>query len=138
MITDLDHALAYGIFRLTLGINILIHGAIRLAAGAQKFASSTSSQFTNTPLPGPLVHLFLAVLPFAEASLGALLVIGLWTRWTLVLGSLLMTALVFGTCLRGDWNTAGLQMIYVIAYYLLLANRHHNRFSVDSLIHARR
>jgi thiosulfate dehydrogenase [quinone] large subunit len=130
----LDRQLAYSIFRLTLGINILIHGAGRIfGPGAEAFATTTAVEFTKTPLPGGLVHAFLVVVPFAELILGALTALGLFTRWALALGGLLIAALVFGTAMRSDWNTVGVQMIYAIAYYLLLANRSGNRFSLDSL-----
>ena len=127
--------LAYGIFRLTLGINILIHGVGRIfGAGAAEFAAKTSAEFSGTALPAGLVHLFLVVLPFAEAILGALITLGLFSRWALALGALLMAALVFGTSMRSDWNIVGIQMIYAITYYLLLTNVRHNRFSLDTLL----
>jgi thiosulfate dehydrogenase (quinone) large subunit len=130
-----DHQLAYLVFRLTLGINILVHGAGRIfGPGAEAFATSTAAEFTKTALPAGPVHAFLVVLPFAELVLGATLTLGLFTRWVLALGGLLIAVLVFGTAMRSDWNTVGVQMIYAIAYYLLLVNRSANRFSVDALL----
>ena len=70
----------------------------------------------------------------AELVLGVLTTLGLFTRWALALGGLLIAALVFGTAMRSDWNTVGVQMIYAITYYLLLVNRGYNRFSLDSVI----
>ena len=129
----LDRRLAYGVFRITLGINILLHGLGRIfGPGAGTFAAKTAGEFTGTALPGALTHLFLLVLPFAEATLGALITLGLFTRWALTLGGLLIAALVFGTALRSDWNTVGLQMIYAIAYYLLLSHLADDRFSIDA------
>ena len=133
--SSLDRQLAYFVFRLTLGINILVHGAGRiLTSGISAFAAKTSGEFAGTPLPYGLVHIFLVTLPFAEAILGASISFGLLTRWVLVLGGLLMAALVFGTALRSDWMTVGIQMIYAIAYYLLLANHADDCFSVDTLL----
>ena len=130
----LDRQLAYVVFRLTLGINILVHGAGRIfGPGAEAFASTTGAEFSKTALPPGLVYAFLVVLPFAELVLGALTTLGLFTRWTLALGGLMIMALVFGTAMRSDWNTVGVQMIYAITYYLLLVNRSENRFSVDAL-----
>jgi thiosulfate dehydrogenase (quinone) large subunit len=135
----LDGQLAYLVFRLTLGINILVHGAGRIfGPGAEAFASTTAAEFSKTALPLGMVHAFLIVLPFAEVVLGALLTLGLFTRWTLVLGGLMITALVFGTAMRSDWNTVGVQMIYAITYYFLLLHRSANRFSLDALWFAAR
>jgi thiosulfate dehydrogenase [quinone] large subunit len=134
----LDRDLAYAVFRLTLGINILVHGAGRIfGPGAEAFATTTAAEFTKTAVPMGLVHAFLIALPFAELVLGVLTTLGLFTRWALTLGGLMMTALVFGTAMRSDWNTVGVQMIYAITYYLLLMNRADNRFSVDALVTAR-
>jgi thiosulfate dehydrogenase [quinone] large subunit len=132
MNAELDRQLAYLAFRLTLGINILVHGAGRIfGPGAEAFASTTAAEFSKTPLPAGMVHAFLIVLPFAELVLGVLTTLGLFTRWALTLGALMITALVFGTAIRSDWNTVGVQMIYAITYYLLMVHRSSNRFSLD-------
>ena len=136
--TTLDGQLGYLGLRLTMGVNILVHGAGRIfGSGAADFATTTAGQFSNTPLPAGLVHAFLLIVPFAELVLGMLLTLGLLSRWALMLGSLLIGALVFGTALRADWNTVGVQMVYAIIYYVLLLNRSDNRFSLDALNFAR-
>jgi thiosulfate dehydrogenase [quinone] large subunit len=66
------------------------------------------------------------------------MIFGLLTRWTLTLGGLLIAVLVFGTALRSDWSTAGVQMVYAITYYFLLKNLADNYFSVDTLLPAYR
>jgi thiosulfate dehydrogenase [quinone] large subunit len=131
----LDRQLAYAVFRLTLGINILVHGAGRIfGPGAEAFATTTTAEFSKTALPASLVHAFLLVLPFAELALGALTTLGLFTRWALTLGGLMIATLVFGTAMRSDWNTVGVQMIYAITYYFLLVHRSSDRFSLDTLL----
>lgn len=131
----LDRELAYAVFRLTLGINILVHGAGRIfGPGADAFAATTAVEFAKTPLPAGMVHAFLFVVPFAELVLGVLTTLGLLTRWALTLGGLLIAALVFGTAMRSDWNTVSVQMIYAITYYFLLVHRSSNRFSLDALL----
>ena len=66
--------------------------------------------------------------------MGGLMIVGLLTRWTLALGGLLIAALVFGTALRSDWSTVGIQMVYAITYYFLLRNLADDYFSVDTLL----
>jgi thiosulfate dehydrogenase (quinone) large subunit len=130
--TLLDRRLAYLLLRLTLGINMLLHSAVRLPAlGA--FAAGMVQQFADTPLAGMTVRLFGLVLPFMETAIGLLLLVGLWTRWTLIAGGLLIAALVFGTALRSDWDTLSIQMLYAIIYYLLLSGRTSDYFSLDTL-----
>jgi hypothetical protein len=44
----LDRQLAYVVFRLTLGINILVHGAGRIfGPGAEALASITAAEFSH-------------------------------------------------------------------------------------------
>jgi thiosulfate dehydrogenase [quinone] large subunit len=129
--TTLDRQLAYAILRLTLGINILVHGLVRLPQLAL-FADGIVQAFAKTPLPPQVVDLFAFALPFAETFVGLLLILGLWTRLALVSGGLLIIALVFGTALRSDWDTLGMQMIYAAIYYLLLVGSTYNRFSLDN------
>jgi thiosulfate dehydrogenase [quinone] large subunit len=127
-----DRELAFAILRLTLGINILLHGLTRIfGPGAEVFASVTKKQFEGTFLPSGLVFAFLAAVPFVEAVLGLLTTFGLYTRWALIGGSLLIIAFVFGTALRSDWASVGNQMIYGITYYVLLANCRYDRLSLD-------
>jgi thiosulfate dehydrogenase (quinone) large subunit len=133
--STMDRRIAHGIFRLALGVNILIHGLERIfGLGVSEFASKTAGSFASTPLPSWIVYGFLLVLPFIETALGVLLTLGLFTRWALIAGSLLMILLIFGTALRGDWTIVGVQMIYSISYFLLLFYRRYNVFSLDWLV----
>lgn len=127
-----DRCLAFAVFRLTLGVNMLVHGLVRLPV-LDDFADGLVQGFAETPLPPFLVHVFATALPVAEAVVGALLIVGLLTRWALLLGGLLITALVFGTALREQWDTLGLQMIYALSYFLLHFFIGYNRFSMDHL-----
>jgi thiosulfate dehydrogenase [quinone] large subunit len=133
-----DRCIAYGIFRFALGVNIFIHGIVRIfGSGPKDFASKTTQSFLPTLLPMWLVFGFLVVLPFVETALGALIAMGLFTRWSLIVGGLLMVLLIFGNALRSDWATVGVQMIYSISYYLLLSHLGRNGLSLDALLSGR-
>ena len=127
-------ALAFLLLRLTLGLNICMHGVSRIAAGPATFANSLIPMFKKTPLPVWSVHVFGLALPWAEAILGFLLLLGLCTRLALVIGSLLILVLTFGTALRQDWSTAGVQLIYAAVYAALLALDRWNDYSIDRLL----
>jgi thiosulfate dehydrogenase (quinone) large subunit len=136
----LDRQLAFAVFRLTLGINIFALGASRIfGAGAVAFASAEVVQFNKTALPAGMVRMFFLVVPFAELALGTLTTLGLFTRWALTLGGLLIAILVYGTVTRGDWNTVTVEMLYAVTYYLLLVSRSgNNRFSLDAVLFSKR
>jgi thiosulfate dehydrogenase (quinone) large subunit len=125
-------ALAYVTFRLPLGIVELMHGLVRLPVLAA-FAAGMEKQFQGTILPGWFVYSFGSVLPFLEGLIGLALILGVFTRWTLVTASLLMSILIFGTSLRSDWGIVGVQMIYAIAFFIALFFLEHNQYSVDRL-----
>jgi thiosulfate dehydrogenase (quinone) large subunit len=126
-------ALAYGTFRLALGIVELMHCLARLPILAG-FAANMVKQFQGTILPGWFVYGFGSVLPFLEGLIGLALILGLFTRWALLAASLLMSILIFGTSLHSDWAIVGTQMIYVIAFFIALFFLEHNQYSVDRLI----
>ncbi|MGC8536807.1 MAG: DoxX family protein [Rhizomicrobium sp.] len=129
-----NRRMAYGLLRITLGINIAIHGIARLAAGQQHFTEHLMQQFASSPLPGDLVRGFANALPWAEAVIGLLILLGAATRPALIIGALLMAVLTFGASLLQDWNVAGVQLIYAVVYFLLLALAEHNQWSIDGLV----
>jgi len=133
-----DISLGYALLRITLGINIALHGLTRIVAGTSSFAAGMSRQFAGTVLPHFAVQGFGYVLPWAEAVIGLALLFGAWTRVALIAGALVMAMLTFGTCLLQDWNVAGLQLIYATVYFILIATVRYNRFSVDGLLSRRR
>jgi thiosulfate dehydrogenase (quinone) large subunit len=128
-----DAVIAYAILRLSFGANIMLHGVSRLLAGPSGFLAYLNHYFEHTPLISKsFLPVFGAVLPPVETALGLLLLLGLFTRFALIAGGLVMAALVFGTNLAQDWNVAGLQLIYCFLYYYLLAHRREmNLWSLD-------
>lgn len=133
--SETDFALAYALLRLTLGINIAMHGISRVLTGPSAFAASLTRQFAGTPLPDFAVRSFGYALPWLEALIGLLILCGAFTRVALVAGALLIVVLTFGSTLHQDWEVAGLQLIYAAVYFLLIAFRRYNALSFDALFH---
>ena len=128
-----DLSLAYVLLRATLGVNIALHGISRILAGVGVFAAALEKQFAGTPLPHFAVRAFGCALPWAEAMVGLLILVGGATRIALVAGGLLILVLTFGSSLHQDWGIAGLQLIYATVYSLLIAFRKYNLLSLDRL-----
>ena len=130
-----DAAIAYAILRLSFGANILLHGLSRVFNGRAAFLAYLNHYFEHSHLISPgMLPLFGAVLPWVETTLGLLLVLGLFSRFTLIAGALVMTVLVVGTNLAQDWLVSGLQLIYCFLYYYLLIRLEQNRFSLDAIL----
>ncbi len=127
-----DASLAYVALRIAFGINMTMHGVNRFLAGVGKFAGKMAQDFSTTILPHGLVLAFGYVLPFIEFAIGILLLLGLWMRWTLLLGMAVIAVLMFGSALKGDWNVLGIQLVYAVVYYLLIARQADDAVGVDA------
>lgn len=127
----LERYAAYALLRITLGVNLLMHGLVRLTKLGE-FAQGLVRAFSETPLPSGLVYAFGLVLPCVEFGVGLFAILGLWARLALRVGAALMILLVFGTAMREQWDTAGTQMLYSLVYYVLLTHREHDGFSLDA------
>ncbi|OFW16401.1 MAG: hypothetical protein A3F70_07870 [Acidobacteria bacterium RIFCSPLOWO2_12_FULL_67_14] len=130
-----DLALAYAIFRLTFGVNIMLRGIARIfILGLDNFSNGMIKQFAATWIGPGLISPFAHTIPIVETTIGAMIILGLGTRYALIIGGLLMTSLTFGTMFLGDFTLAWLQLTYAIAFFLLLACRSWNALSLDAMM----
>ena len=129
---EFNAALAHGLARVALGLNIAMHGYGRLPNLAG-FANGMVKQFAATFLPGPLVYATGCGIAIGEAIIGTLLFLGLFCRPVLVIGALLMLLLIFGSALVQQWEIVSVQMTYIAFYVVLLATVRYDRFSLQGL-----
>ncbi|HEV2521617.1 MAG TPA: DoxX family membrane protein [Candidatus Acidoferrales bacterium] len=128
-----DPVIAYTILRLSFGANILLHGLSRLLNGRAAFLAYLTHYFEHAHLvPAGMLPTFAAILPWVETTLGLLLMLGLFSRFALIVGALVLLVLAIGTNLAQDWLVAGLQLIYCFIYYYLLIHLEQNTVSVDA------
>jgi hypothetical protein len=139
-LVHLDRKLAYVVFRRSLEITVLVHGAGRIfGPSVEDFASKTMSLFAGIPLSAALAHAFLIAVPFAEFILGVFDLAGLFTCWAFTLGRPVDYRSHPWNCTsQCYWPTVGIQMIYSISYYFLLLHRAENAFSLDALFGRKR
>ncbi len=102
-----------------------------------KFQAGLVKDFAGSPLPDGLVALSAYGIVTAESVIGALLLLGLWQRWTLVAGSLLMWTLLFGVCLVQNWTAASAQLTYLAFFTVLLGTLEWGSYSLDGWIFRR-
>lgn len=115
-----NNQLAQLVMRLGLGINMLMHGLVRVPK-LSAFVAKTGAGFTDTILPPALTNAFLYTLPFVELASGLLILAGSrFIKWGYFVGGLTIVSLLFGTTLKEDWATAGSQVVYIVAFYLAL------------------
>ncbi len=129
-----DRRIAYALLRIVFGVNIFFHGFSRLLGDHAAFLAYLSQQMAKAPLPRSILPPFASTLPWVEATVGLLLLLGLFTRFALVAGSLVLIILMAGITLAQNWDVAGIQLIYCAIYFVLLTHRGRNFYSLDTLI----
>lgn len=129
-----DKYLAYALFRIAFGVNFAGHGLIRIYNGVGAFAATTAEHFAKSPLPHGLTYAFSYAIPFLEAVLGLTLILGVFTRISLVCGALFMMVLTIGVTANQQWDIASQQLLYSVAFFLLLYLIEHNALALDSAL----
>jgi thiosulfate dehydrogenase [quinone] large subunit len=126
--------LAYALLRVAFGVNFAGHGLIRIYNGVGTFATTTAEHMAKSPLPHGLNLSFSYAIPFLEAVLGLTLVLGVFTRISLVCGAVFMMTLTIGITANQQWDVAGQQLLYSVVFFLLLFLIEHNALAVDNYL----
>jgi thiosulfate dehydrogenase [quinone] large subunit len=117
---------------------MLVHGIVRTGSHFWPFVEQTTKQFSSSAIPYTLVRISATMIPGVELLIGTLLILGLWTRFALVLGALEMCALVAGTSLLMQWEIVVIQLAYAFFFFVLLRDCQSNELSMDGWIRRRR
>ena len=128
-----NKAIVYLLLRLGVGMSMFGHGLVRLPK-LQGFSNWMMKSFENAMLPSSLVLPFSYALPIAEFLIGALLLIGLFTRFSLIAGAIVMILLIFGTTMVENWDALPTQLIHLGLMEVLLLFVQYNYCSVDKLV----
>lgn len=114
-----NKTLAIKLLQISFGINYLFHGLVRIP-NINNFAQGMANTFKATPLPTFLVSPIAYAIPFAEFSIGLLLILNKYTRETITATFVLMNTLIIGCCFAQKWDLVGLQTTYLGFLFLLL------------------
>ncbi|PSL27604.1 DoxX family membrane protein [Chitinophaga ginsengisoli] len=128
----INNTISFLILRVAIGATMFGHGLVRLPK-LDKFSGWMVKSFENSMLPASLVKPFSYALPIAEFLIGLLLIIGLFTRQSLVAGSIVMIMLILGTTLIENWEALVSQLIHAAFFALLLSYITYNSYAVDNL-----
>lgn len=126
-----DIVLAYTFLRLVFGINMFVHGLVRIG-NISGFVDSQVGLYKDIAIPPLLIAIPAYLIPIVEFAVGLLLILGLQTRKALIANFLLMMTLMFGVCLLQKWDIAGSQLVYNLVLFILLAGCSFNLISVDN------
>jgi thiosulfate dehydrogenase [quinone] large subunit len=125
--------IAYALLRITLGVIFLFAGVTKFMAGIGNIAREIVRNFAGK-LPAALVQPFAYALPFAEVTLGALILLGLFVPVALLFSGLLLIVLNFGLVMAGDTETVAHNLQYALINFVLLWLCDVNLFSLDRLL----
>ena len=125
-----DIVAAYTLLRIVVGINYFNHGATRIF-NIPGFMDAMVNTMEPSWIPEFLVRINAALVPIVELIVGALMIIGFWTRSALIACFILMAILMYGITIIQNWDGASSQLIYNFVLFILLAGLSFNRISVD-------
>ncbi|MCT2409850.1 DoxX family protein [Chryseobacterium antibioticum] len=126
----MNKSTAYFLLRVSMGVNLLGHGLARIPK-LSAFAEGMTNSFEKSWLPQPLVQIFSTTLPFLEFIIGLMLILGFKTRIASFAGAGLIIMLLFGSSTVENWEAMGIQMIYVLFFYILISRLEDNSYSLD-------
>jgi thiosulfate dehydrogenase [quinone] large subunit len=129
----MNYNIAYLLLRLGIGLSFFGHGLVRLPK-LSGFSAWMVKSFEHSMVPASLVTPFSYILPIAEFVVGLLLIIGLFTRFSLIAGSIVMLALIFGTTMIENWDALPSQLIHLGLLEVLLVFIQYNAWAVDRRI----
>ncbi|TKT87559.1 DoxX family protein [Dyadobacter frigoris] len=130
--------LSFLLARLSVGMSMFGHGLVRLPK-LHGFSNWMVGQFEKSMLPEIVVTPFSYILPVAELLVGIFLLIGLFTKQTLIAGSLVMIALIFGSSMIEEWGAIPSQLIHAAFFSVLLTfEKSYNCFAVDAVLERNR
>lgn len=124
----------YFFLRAVMGINMTIHGGVRLFGDYSAFISKMEKMFAPTFLPSSLVSIGANFISPVEFLFGILLLVGFKTRISILILNLNMMLLISGVCLLQKWDLAGLQMAYVLYLFFIGNYIDYNKVSIDHLL----
>ena len=121
---------AYLLARLPIGLSFLGHGVIRIIK-LDTFSSGMEKQFDHSLLSAGFVSAFGHVLPFLEFITGLLLFNGLFTRFAICSGTVIILSLIVGSSIIEQWNAIFTQLFYGAYLSLLYYFNQYNAYSLD-------
>ncbi|MBS1563710.1 MAG: DoxX family membrane protein [Bacteroidetes bacterium] len=123
----------YFLLRLAIGASMFGHGLVRLQK-LPAFTAHMVQSFEKSIIPPVLVSAFGYTLPVAEFVIGLLLLLGLFTRYALIAGIVVMILLVFGSTTVENWEVLTSQFVHIAFFAVLLQYLPDNNRALDGLL----
>ncbi len=131
------------LLRLWVGMRLLFAGLTKWKSGANEFKAEAMKKkmeaisemmATNTPMSREMTDAYANMLPYALVAAGALIIVGLFTRLSLIVGGFLFLSLAFGLMLLPDDTEAVFRGIEIALVAGALMMSKYNILAVDNLV----
>ena len=126
-----DISMAYGLLRIIVGINYFNHGFTRVG-NIPGFMDAMVGAMAGSWMPELLVRITAFLIVPVELIVGLCLILGLFTRISLIATLVQMAILMYGVTIVQNWDAAASQLIYNLVLFILLAGVGYNRFALDN------
>jgi thiosulfate dehydrogenase (quinone) large subunit len=121
-----------------LGLLLFYGGLGKFMGGISGFVNGyLGTQFAKTFLPPVLISIYGHILPFAELTLGFLLILGLFRNYTLLLSGLTFISLSFGQMLQQQHEVVATIFIYIAINAALLFLDEHDGWAIRKKMESR-
>ena len=124
-----NHQLAFLLARITLGINLFLHGFVRIPK-LEVFVNGLTQGFEGTMLPLVLVTIVAYAIPFIEVVLGIFILLGIYSKKALAAAAIFIMLLITGCAFKEDWSAISTQMLYALFIFFLLKNLEYEVWTV--------
>lgn len=125
--------LGYFFMRVMLGGQLFFHGFMRFLTGLGAWVDSTMALYEGTYLPEPFLNVTLHLIPLAELIIGALVLLGWFTRWAILASVSLFVVLLYGHTVRQNWSIGHVVVHYGIYYWVMFVFIRYNWLALDNL-----
>ncbi len=124
----MNYKLSYFFLRLPIAISLLGHGLVRLPK-LTIFHDWMINFMNKSILPNFIIGGWAYILPFIEAGLGFLLLIGYKSKYIIYATLTLMSILILGCSSIENWGAIEAQLIHAFYLFILLQyyERHYKR-----------
>jgi len=124
--------ICYFVARSFMGWNMLLQGGVKLPQ-LQEWGSKTAASYEGSILHPQLVIITVLLIPCVASVVGVCLLVGLFTRFAIVLGWFMIFILMLGSSLLEDWSNLtihNLAALYLVGLFLFVKR---NYYSLDTL-----
>ncbi|MFT3823844.1 MAG: DoxX family membrane protein [Chitinophagaceae bacterium] len=127
------NTVSFLLLRLAIGASMFGHGLVRMPK-LSGFSAWMVGNFEKSILPKAMVVPFSYALPIAELVIGLFVLIGLFTKASLIAGGAVMAILIFGTTTIENWEAITSQLVHAAFFGVLLHFVESNGYSVDGML----